>query len=1081
MKKRAYYLFMALLGALTACQSLEIDPKLREGDGTLPKVRIAFDVALPADEAATKAMGDTPTIDNMYVAVFGGNGFFNEWVPATLTDVATTNYPSTITKYRFTADLTMSDSRLRLHFIANCPEEYRDMPPITGISAQDVEDVVIAKIQSHYSASDGFNDSYWQKVILPNGIKSSPDNAAVPGNTNVLTPSVETMAQFPDPVVLVRNFARIYLVNLTDDVTIYKYGLAYAPKDGPVAPILSAPYAADKYGHLLLDGTGKPRTFDDLGDDEEFYYESFFINYQEHPLVSDDENVIKCTDKPYYYRGYNPGEMGGVPTDAEMLDWSGDRDNNNQAPLYMYERTVPNTTQTATRVIIKAQKGSEPVKYYALDINGSDGSTIPIFRNNTYTVKLTGIAENTGETSAAQAAQQASANISKDTDHQEYNQISDGTSMISASYTDVIYVAPGTLTYDVYFRYIPNLENGEVRNDDVEFQIGYKDESDGTFTLNGTSALGPVFRSESVSIASGKEYVRENNAWVEATTSSTGERYGKISYTLVNNDDYDGIVSAAGYYTQSRVQCIRIIGKSTNISRDVIVRISPRKMMTVTCLNKYVVEAMGEPEVISIDIPNDLPRSMFPLDLKIEAAAKSLTPDNDELPVASGRTIVMDNSMNRLTGPSYHFVKTITREEYLAMVAATSANTVTVQAHFKTSVAHSESIVYVQNDYFEQNASSFDSFSNYFKRKFTINSFTAGDGEDVNFSFSLDTENAGKDIVWNNNANAASSSYRVLPNVVTIVLNGLEPKLKDDGTTYDDKLSSLGGNRYRWTVGSLSSTPTATDANITLHLEATAENYSVSLSTSLISPNPDLYEPATADKSTYLRKLDISNARFEDADGNSVTSLVALVGREVYFRFDYDSENLQPVTFNLQGLNPPDDETRVSVSGSTYTFTPVAGSGNSQRIKLVTTTASGTTRLDNLAVASTAYNTPAPRQFTLTRTTSFRVEAYTLYVRGASANTNPSNINNGTYIYVYSSTTNITSNNSYMDYFRYYNYYNYDYIDIDLTEYTNPSVDTKVYFRYGNKYRYYSSCTIGQLLEASTSSPLNLLFTTTAP
>lgn len=1067
---------MALLGVLTACQSLEIDPKLREGEGTLPKVRIAFDVALPADAASTKAMGDTPTINNMYVAVFGGNGFFNEWVPATLTK-ATTNYPSDTTRYHFTADLTMSDSRLRLHFIANCPEEYRDMPPITGISTQDVEDVVIAKIQSHYSASDGFNDSYWQKVILPNGIKSSPDNAAVPGNTNVLTPSAETMAQFPNPVVLVRNFARIYLVNLTDDVTIYNYGLAYAPKDGPVAPILSAPYAADKSGHLLLDGTGKPRTFDDLGDNEEFYYESFFIDYQNHPLVSDDPGVIKCTDKPYYYRGYNPGEMGGVPTDDEMLVWNPVL-GNEQVPLYMYERTVPNTTQTATRVIIKAQKEGEATKYYALDINGSDGSTIPILRNNTYTVKLTGIAANTGENSAAQAAQQASANISKDTDHQEYNQISDGTSMISASYTDVIYVEPGDLTYDVYFRYIPNLKDGTgtVRNDDVEFQIGYKDESNGTFTPNGQSAKGPVFRSGSVSIASGKEYVRENNAWVEATSSSTGDRYGKISYTLVNNADYSGIVSDAGYYTESRVQCIRIIGKSTNISRDVIVRISPRKKMTVTCLNKYVVEAMGEPEVISIEIPNDLPRSMFPLDLKIEAAAKSLTPDNDELPVASGRTIVMDNSMNRLTGPSYHFVKTITREEYLAMVAATSANTVTVQAHFKTSVAHSESIVYVQNDYFEQNATSFDSFSNYFKRKFTINGFTAGDGDDVNFSFSLDTENAGKDIVWNNNANAASSSYRVLPNVVTIVLNGLQPKLKGDGSPDDDKLASLGGNSYRWTVGSLSSTPTATDANnITLHLEATAENYSVSLSTSLISPNPDLYEPATENN---LPKLNISNARFEDADGNSVTSLIGLVGKEVYFRFDYDSEGgddkLQPVTFNLIGLEPTNYD-NISVNGSTFTFTPDAGSGNTQKIKLRTTVANGTTSLSSLAVSSNRYNAPSPNSFTLTRTNSFTVPSGAIYVRGSgTGNPSISTGRYGTQIYLYADSnydtqlTNFRINGQ---------YYSRSDVTVNLNSFSNPTGDTMVYFLYSYGNYYVTSCSLNDLINATSSSPVTLHFT----
>ena len=82
---------------------------------------------------------------------------------------ATANYDGTsATKYTLSASLSVSDSRLRVHFIANCPVAIRNNPPISG--SQDTEDNVMSKIRSQKSES--YNDGYWQKIILPNGVKA---------------------------------------------------------------------------------------------------------------------------------------------------------------------------------------------------------------------------------------------------------------------------------------------------------------------------------------------------------------------------------------------------------------------------------------------------------------------------------------------------------------------------------------------------------------------------------------------------------------------------------------------------------------------------------------------------------------------------------------------------------------------------------------------------------------------------------------------------------------------------------------------------------------------------------------------
>jgi len=265
--KKILYIFLAVALALTACR--QIDP-----DAPLPvekvnqdlKVPIEFNIAVPTDGVSTKAMANKPQIQNIVLAVFGGSGYFNEWVQA---DAKTVYATENEVVYKLSAKLSMSESRLRIHVIANCPDEFLASPPITGVSSEDLEDVVISKIRSKITEDN--NDGYWQKFYLPYGIAAEIDpngngsNAYLIDDDGNLIPTTLTVNQFKmvSPIPLVRNFARIKLQNLADDVTIYKIGLAYAPAEGVIAPILPRPYKVDEWGARVAEvETGGDDTHD---------------------------------------------------------------------------------------------------------------------------------------------------------------------------------------------------------------------------------------------------------------------------------------------------------------------------------------------------------------------------------------------------------------------------------------------------------------------------------------------------------------------------------------------------------------------------------------------------------------------------------------------------------------------------------------------------------------------------------------------------------------------------------------------------------------------------------------------------
>lgn len=890
---------LSVTALFTSCLDYERDVLQPAPVAAGDKVSISFKVAVPGRSAETKAMGIVPEIDNMYVAVFGGNGFFNEWVPATIQSATEANYDGTAaTIYTVKVNLTISNSRLRLHFIANCPEKFKNNPPISGTSSQNLEDVVMAKLRSQIG--DTYNDAYWQKVLLPNGVKAqtqvgqdgvTEEYVTDQEGNPLATP--ETIAQFPDPIPLVRNFARIYLRNLANDVTIYRYGLVNAPAEGCVAPILATPYTSHADGSYF-----ENPNLDD--ENVEVYYESFFINYQNVPLIAENEGDPTLADPPYNYKGYSPTDLvfgsypdpndptkdPTIPSLEEMLVWDSGASSN--APLFVYERSTPTKQQPATRIIIYALKegevdgeGNPLPKYYALDIVDDNTEYLPLLRNNTYTVKLLGIELGSGETSIGAAAGASSASVSGDISTQYVTEISDGTASIGTSYTEKLYVKPGT--YDVMFRYIPTSVTKLTDNDLVSLKIGLKDEEHGTFqeldpsnpadvelsalALSGGAFSAQIDKSDGHAVL----YVHENNAWRVATAAEVADddvdKWSRIIYTTVS----DGIVDSDGYFTETKNVAIRVIGTNpdsgTSIYRDVLVKLSPRKILRVECLDKYVNYASGEKEVVRIYIPDDLPRSVFPLQFNLEPTAHSLTPDGDVLPVASGASIIPG-----YLGPAYHFVKSLTLEQYTALpiIRIGSINWKYFDCHFKTTLADNASTVYVRNEYFNDSGAD-DDFRNFHQRAFDNLNFsgTIVKDQEVTFNFRMDYEhrNSATSVWWDpENALDASLSENnmVLPYSVLVKLTGLEPAIDGDGHNKTTKLQAVEGHDdlYLYHVGAANEViNSSTTPYGSMQLVAVGEHGPclVELSTENIDSNPDLYHPNSLSAPLYgLRMVSAS-------------------------------------------------------------------------------------------------------------------------------------------------------------------------------------------------------------------------------
>lgn len=848
MKKRFFFYILAALLSVCSCVRTEEDPvsDRRLPEGPAPKVPISFQIAVPNDGTDTKSMAEQPQLKNIVVAVFGDAGYFNEWVPAeATTEMATQN----TTLYNLNVKLTMSASRLRLHIIANCPADLISNPPITGISTQDTEEIVMSKVRSHlgnqYQVGENtFNieDGYWQKIYLPYGIEAEVEengNGEIVYKTdaNGIVATQLTKDQFTwlSPIPLVRNFARVQLKvapSVINDWEISHVGLVNRPVDGVIAPILTSPYKVDIWGarlhvvetytpdpsdpdnellgtesvvaypilsdneitsgqglhlqgHELLDGDGNER-YKPIPTVGMIYDELFLTNYQNLPLYT-DQPWRKVTDPPFNYGGSSPIPLEFAANPTSDSDLTVISDISNAPFLYVYERSKPRVlngkAEQPTRMLIKArQRNVEGARwrYFPLDIVDDDGNYIALLRNNTYYVLLTGIDKDAGSENIVAAALSSGSNVSEDPATQDLNEVSDGLSSLAVEYVDKTLVTSGT--YTLMYRYFPILTDNQQNNAAVTFEVGFNPGGTDGFQPGQVSGNGAVFAGTAASpqvkieredpddpTSAPKLYVRSGNGWAEATTAEQRQTaWSMITYTTVNGNTGEG----NKYFDYVTNQTIRVIGtnpgNNKKLHRYVQINLSMIRDLDVECAQKYVERGLSKNEDFIIRLPVGLTRSMFPLELKVEASEGSITPrDGDNLPAKAGSSIIDGQS-------SFYFIRTVTRQEYESLEAKGDWKSIT--CHFKTTKSESATAIYVANEYFN---TAHDNFYNYDKRQFTNLAFSnlrqEGEAAYVSFSFNIDSAHSGTPVWDNNNGGMLPSTVKVLPRIISFEFTNLSP------------------------------------------------------------------------------------------------------------------------------------------------------------------------------------------------------------------------------------------------------------------------------------------------------------------
>ena len=320
------------------------------------------------------------------------------------------------------------------------------------------------------------------------------------------------------------------------------------------------------------------------------------------------------------------------------------------SPSYIYERETP--TSNPVYILVYGQYGGKNV-YYRVDLRDDDGNYFPLLRNFQYTITINTVTH-TGYANPQDAANSAgSGDISTSIETEHLTNISDGAVRLTVDYTSKVLVTES---------------NVELR---------YKLDNLGESTLNSV-----VITSEGDALSG--IVVGENT--VPSDTTTTPQSGNWITLVVdpaqIGTEQKKGTITILATYNGDRT-----------IQRKVTYTLRRPYEMEIKCVPEEIPFGINEKVKVNITIPDDLGSSMFPLEFNIEAQNLSITPDNDNLPVASGLSTIPGVNKS-----AFWFVKSLSKEEYDALQLVDGKRT--FQCHFKANKRESATRVYVTNPYF---------------------------------------------------------------------------------------------------------------------------------------------------------------------------------------------------------------------------------------------------------------------------------------------------------------------------------------------------------------------------------------------
>lgn len=674
--RKGLFILWAVLCAIS-CSGLweqELLPADAEG-----MVEVTFNVT--SGQPGTKALGEAPQLENLYVAVFGGSGYLKDYREAELVGSGTYEYTfkdneghdvtKQVPSYTYRVSIALSNSSRRVHFIGNGPASIpfgRDNEVLPSLLGEK-------------------ETGFWQMITLPNvtakedgdGDYTYHGNKRQPGDP--YDPSNELKAAFTN-IPLIRNWAKIILTaHSGSHFTPHSFAVVHVPKHGTLVP-----YGGEK-GFIT---NYKDLSFDQLRSPEYNYGGNLPTSVEfDHTLPSADD-FVNCTHgvKSYY--------AGEDKAEAEAEAHS----------VYLYERPVPDANMEPTYVIVYGRyynpddtstlTAEELANggvdcYYKVDLMAGS-EYYPILRNFKYEIQIDKISARGHDTPAAAAAAAGSADVSADVNASSLPDISDGTRRMAIQYWM-------SKTFIQAEEKKPQL-----------YVVFYDD-------INGDNPV-PNLSAESVTwelIPANAGIVKDVEIG-EPVNDSSREDYGwrPISFAIASPEE-----------AIARSQTLRIKCKTNPadveenpLYRDVVISLLPTQTMRVSCSNPRVLLANGEAQRVDVAIPDGLVESMFPLYFLIEARNLTLTPDptQENLPVISETSIFGDY-------PSYHFQRTLTWDEYNALPSKLDYEDETrwrtFSSHFLTNCEDSATEVRVSNEFFYTESASFTNYASFRGARFT--------------------------------------------------------------------------------------------------------------------------------------------------------------------------------------------------------------------------------------------------------------------------------------------------------------------------------------------------------------------------
>ena len=571
------------------------------------------------------------------------------------------------------------------------------------------------------------------------------------------------------------------------------------------------------------------------------------------------------------YNGFIPLDATlrtDIPTTADFV----------APPYYVYERELPN--ENPPFIILQGTYNGLGRRYFKVDLRKNDGSYFPILRNFIYKIIINDFMH-TGKTTPEAAFNGAgSGDVSSDIEYKDYTNISNGQVQLYVSATNV-YMVDGDEVIDVKYKFYTFSEdrNGNtvktVRNELVEIES----------VLSGGSAI-ERYEVDPEDESDGWRVVK---VYVGDLADPNGQHTSTLRFTGTAMLDQNGHTTEYSVY------------------RDVNFTLMGKKNLTLQCEDNYVKKEVGQAFDVVIGVPGGLSSYMFPLDFRIEAEKLSITPNNDNLPVETGKSIIPGKQDN-----SYGFTKSLGKDEYYA--AEQVGQYKMIRCRFKTNKAESATKICVANRYF--NLASADLF-NYVPSQFSNLSYSVKpipciDGYAVDFNFTMPI-----------------LVIDAMPVEVTVTLEGLEPD-ENARLTY---IGTDASNRAQYKFK-------PTDYTSTLKLRTTSASDEVRVT--LDAPRYDqAWLSATRDWK-YFSNLKFNNLRVGRND--ATLTFIMPTSVPVKLTFEGDVDKIKPASSTTGVLT--------SVGDGIYNYTPdSSGDRITQTIKL---DISGAEAGDNVKVTLSA-------------------------------------------------------------------------------------------------------------------------------